>query len=72
MAKGIDNHFVNFGIRKDDLATIQSICEAEEVDYDWLSTQILQAYHAKKIDEIEIDDDATENIIRAAIQNIKQ
>ena len=36
MAKGIDPKFVHYGIRKDDLAMIEAICEAEGVDFDWL------------------------------------
>ena len=53
MAKGIDPKFVHYGIRKDDLAMIEAICEAEGVDFDWLSEDILKAYHAKKGDRNE-------------------
>lgn len=52
MAKGIDPKFVHYGIRKDDLAMIEAICEAEGIDFDWLSEDILKAYHAKKVDVI--------------------
>ena len=69
--KGIDNKFVHYGIRKDDLAMIETICEQEGIDFDWLSEEILKAYHAKKVDAIEIADSDTEEIIRAAIQKIK-
>ena len=69
MAKGIDPKFVHYGIRKDDLAMIEAICEAEGVDFDWL---ILKAYHAKKVDVIEMSDNETEDIIRNAIQKIRQ
>lgn len=72
MAKGIDQKFVHYGIRKDDLSMIEAICDAENIDFDWLSEEILKAYHAKKVDVIEIDDAATEEIIRSAIQKIKQ
>lgn len=68
MAKGIDPKFVHYGIRKDDLAMIEAICEAEGVDFDWLSEDILKAYHAKKVDVIEMSDNETEEIIRNAIQ----
>lgn len=70
--KGIDQKFVHYGIRKEDLAMIEAICETEGIDFDWLSEEILKAYHAKKVDAIEIDDATTEEIIRAAIQKIKQ
>ncbi len=71
MNKGIDNKFVHYGIRKEDLAMIEAICDAEGIDFDWLSEEILKAYHAKKVDVIEISDSDTEEIIRAAIQKIK-
>ena len=72
MIKGIDPKFVHYGIRKDDLAMIQAICEAEGVDFDWLSEEVLKAYHAKKVDMIEVSDLDTEEIIRSAIQKIRQ
>lgn len=71
MNKGIDNKFVHYGIRKEDLAMIEAICDAEGIDFDWLSEEILKAYHAKKVDVIEISESDTEEIIRAAIQKIK-
>ena len=72
MAKGLDSKFLHYGIRRDDISMIEAICDAEQIDFDWLSEEILKAYHAKKVDAIEIDDAATEAIIRAAIQKIKQ
>ncbi len=72
MAKGIDQKFVHYGIRKDDLSMIEAICDAEDIDFEWLSEEILKAYHARKVDVIEIDDSSTEEIVRAAIQKIKQ
>ena len=72
MAKGLDNKFLHYGIRKEDLSMIEAICDAEQIDFEWLSEEILKAYHAKKVDVIEIDDAATEENIRAAIQKIKQ
>jgi hypothetical protein len=71
MNKGIDNKFVHYGIRREDLAMIEAICDADGIDFDWLSEEILKAYHAKKVDVIEISDSDTEEIIRAAIQKIK-
>ena len=73
MAKGIDPKFVHYGIRKDDLATIEAICEAERsIDFNWLSEEILKAYYAKKVDVIEMSDSDAEEIIRAAIQKVRQ
>lgn len=72
MAKGIDPKFVHYGIRKDDLSMIEAICEADDIDFNWLSEDILKAYHAKKVDVIEMSDTDTEEIIRSAIQKIRQ
>lgn len=70
--KGIDQKFVHYGIRRDDLSMIEAICSAEQIDFDWLSEEVLKAYHARKVDAIEIDDATTEDIIRSAIQKIRQ
>lgn len=52
MAKGIDPKFVHYGIRKDYLAMIEAICEKEDIDFGWLSEDILKVYHAKNVDVI--------------------
>lgn len=70
--RGIDQKFVHYGIRRDDLSMIEAICAAEDIDFYWLSEEILKAYHARKVDAIEIDDATTEEIIRTAIQKIRQ
>lgn len=70
MAKGIDQKFVHYGIRRDDLAMIEAICAAEHIDFDWLAEDILKVYHARKVDTIEISDDDTEAIIRSAINRL--
>ena len=72
MAKGIDPKFVHYGIRKDDLSMIEAICEVEGIDFEWLSEDILKAYHAEKVDVIEMSGNETEDIIRNAIQKIRQ
>ena len=51
---------------------IEAICEKNEIDFAWLSEEILKAYHARKVDVIEMDDVETEQIIRTAVQNINQ
>ena len=59
--------FVHYGIRRDDLSMIEAICAAEGIDFDWLSEEILKAYHAKKVDVIEIDDATTEDIQKSVM-----
>ena len=50
---------------------IAAICEKNEIDFDWMSENILRAYHGKKVDVIEMSDSDTESIIKAAIQKIR-
>lgn len=70
MAKGIDQKFVHYGIRRDDLAMIEAICTADNIDFDWMAEDILKAYHARKVEKIEISDEEAESIIREAINRI--
>ncbi len=72
MGKGIDQKFVHYGIRKDDLTTIEAICGNKGIDFDWLSEEILKAYHAKRVEAIEVSDEDIEAIIRNAINKIRQ
>lgn len=71
MAQGLDNKFLHYGIREEDLALIKSLCVAHDIDFDWLSDEILRKYHAAKVDKIEMGDSDTEMIINEAIQLIK-
>ena len=71
MQRGIDQKFVHYGIRRDDLALIEAICEKYELDFDWVCEDILKAFHTQKVTAIEMSDIDTEEIIRAAIQKIR-
>lgn len=71
MAKGLDGKFLHYGIRKEDLDLIRTLCEKHEIDFDWMSEEILRKYHAAKVDKIEMNDEDTEKIIAEAISLIK-
>lgn len=71
MAKGLDGKFLHYGIRKEDLDLIRTLCEKHEIDFDWMSEEILRKYHAAKVDKIEMNDEDTEKIIAEAISQIK-
>ena len=47
MAKGIDNTFVNYGIRKEDMAIIERLAEEAELDMDWIKEDISSNAEAK-------------------------
>lgn len=71
MKKGLDNKFLHYGIRNEDMLLIQSLCDKHEIDFDWLSEELLRNYHTKKVDEIEMTDSNTESVIKQAIQKIR-
>ena len=41
MAKGLDQKFLHYGIRKEDLDLIEALCEKHHIDFYWLSEDIL-------------------------------
>lgn len=71
MAKGLDGKFLHYGIRKEDLELIRTLCEKHEIDFDWMSEEILRKYHATKVERIEMNDEETEKIIAEAIALVK-
>lgn len=72
MRKGLDQKFLHYGIRQDDLELIKSLCEKHGLDSDWLCEDILRQYHSRKVDAIEINDTEVESVIDEAIQKIKK
>jgi hypothetical protein len=72
MAKGLDQKFLHYGIRKEDLELIRTLCDKYSLDFEWMSEEILRKFHAAKVDKIEMSDIDTESIISSAIQQIKQ
>lgn len=72
MAKGLDQKILHYGIRREDLDLIESLCEKHNIDFDWLSEEILRKYHASKVDKIEMLDSDAEKVISDAIQLIRQ
>lgn len=71
MAKGLDQKFLHYGIRKEDLELIRTLCEKHHLDFEWVSEDILKKYHEMKVDSIEVSDSNAEKIISDAIQLIR-
>lgn len=70
--EGLDNNFVNYGIRTNDLNIIEALCMDKDtnINFEWLKEDILREYHNKKMRDIEISDNDTENVINKALQKI--
>lgn len=71
MEKGLDGKFLHYGIRREDLELIRTLCEKHDIDFDWMSEEILRKYHAAKVERIEMNDEETEKIIAEAIALVK-
>lgn len=71
MAKGLDGKFLHYGIRREGLELIRTLCEKHDIDFDWMSEEILRKYHAAKVERIEMNDEETEKIIAEAIALVK-
>ncbi len=71
MAKGIDNTFVNYGIRKEDMAIIERLAEEAKLNMDWIKEDILKEYHTKRVSSTEVSEQVVEGVIRNAIKKIK-
>ena len=69
--KGLDSTFLHFGIRKEDIQLIETLCEKHELDFDWVKDSLIKQYHEKKIRNQEIDDKTVSQIIDKALQKIK-
>lgn len=69
--KGLDSTFLHFGIRKEDIQLIETICEKHQLDFDWVKDSLIKQFHEKKIRNQEIDDKTVSQIIDKALQKIK-
>ncbi|MDP3314079.1 DNA modification system-associated small protein [Lutibacter sp.] len=69
--KGLDTTFLHYGIRKDDIALIEKLCEKHQLDFDWVKDSLMKEFHEKKISNEDIDDKTVIKIIDKALQKIK-
>lgn len=69
--KGLDSTFLHFGIRKEDIQLIESLCEKHQLDFDWVKDYLIKEFHEKKIRNQDIDDKTVIQIIDKALQKIK-
>lgn len=71
MRKTLDRQFLHFGIRQEDMQTIEELSTRHGLDYEWLKENILKTYHEKKVDKFEINDSDIERVINVAINQLK-
>jgi hypothetical protein len=69
--KGLDTTFLHYGIRKEDISLIETLCTEHKLEFDWVRDEILKEFHEKKIRTQEVDEKTVEKVIEKAIQKIK-
>lgn len=55
MAKGLDNKFLHYGIRKEDLDLIETLCEKHNVSFDWFCEEILRKFQSQVVGNPDTD-----------------
>lgn len=72
MKKGLDATFVHYGIRKDDMPLIETICQQHDIDFDWLKEDILKRYHEDRIQHGDaFSNKQVEKMVEKAVSRIK-
>lgn len=69
--KGLDTTFIHYGIRKEDMSLIETLCTSHQIDFDWLKEDVLKEFHDKKISKQDIEEKTIERLIDKALQKIK-
>lgn len=73
MAKGLDQKFLHYGIRKEDLELIRTlVINIVSWTLNGWAKIFCKSSMQQKVDKIEMSDIDTESIISSAIQQIKQ
>ncbi len=70
MTKGLDGHFLNYGIRKEDIDVIRALAQRHKLDDDWVVEEVLKEYHEIKNKELDVDDTSVEKVIEKALKKI--
>ena len=74
MKKGLDRTFLNYGIREDDMMLIESACQSEGIDADWLKDCILKPFQDERNNQNEanLDEKKVARILKKALTEIKK
>jgi hypothetical protein len=70
--KGLDTTFLHYGIRKEDMSFIETLCVQHGLDFDWLRDDILKQFHDKKNMNQELEEKSIEKIIEKIIDKALQ
>lgn len=69
--KGLETTFIHYGIRKEDMSLIETLCTQHQLEPDWIKEELLKEFHLKKINNQEMDEKNLGRLIEKALQKIK-
>ena len=69
--KGLETTFIHYGIRKEDMSLIETLCTQHQLEPDWIKEELLKEFHLKKINNQEMDEKSLGRLIEKALQKIK-
>jgi len=69
--KGLDTTFLHYGIRKEDISLIDTLCTQHQLEFDWVKEDLLKEFHERKIRNLALDEKSVEKVIEKALQKIK-
>ncbi|RMG69580.1 MAG: hypothetical protein D6722_10095 [Bacteroidetes bacterium] len=69
--KGLDSTFVHYGVRKEDMALIEALCQQYDLDFEWVKEDLLRSYHERRVKNQDIEGKGLEKLIDKALQKIK-
>lgn len=74
MKKSLDRTFLNYGIRQEDMTLIESACQTEGIDAEWLKESILKPFHEERNNQNEaaLEDKKVTRILKKALKEIKK
>ena len=68
--KSIDTTFVQYGIRKDDMALLETLCVEYRIDVDWMR-ELLRTVHVERLKHEELDDKAVEKLMEQVLNHLR-
>ena len=69
MKKGLDRCFLHYGIRQEDMDSIEQACKSAEIDADWMKEYILKPYTEERNNE-NVDEKKLKSIINKALKKL--
>jgi len=69
--KGLDTTFLHYGIRKEDISLIETLCTRHQLDFDWVKEDLLKEFHERKIRNLALDEKSIEKVIEKALGKIR-